>query len=82
MRVHISTQIIWKASINQKVTWMLKVVIQTREGGLGLWLSGRIHALLMCEALGLIPQHHKNKQTKLEKALEPLVDFLCILFIL
>jgi hypothetical protein len=31
--------------------------------GLGLWLSGRTLALLMCEALGLIPQHHKNKQT-------------------
>jgi hypothetical protein len=30
--------------------------------GLGLGLSGRTFALLMCEALGLIPQHHKNKQ--------------------
>jgi hypothetical protein len=29
---------------------------------LGLWLSGRTLALLMCEALGLIPQYYKKKK--------------------
>jgi hypothetical protein len=43
------------------------LTIKMRLLGLGLWLSGRTFALLMCEALGLIPQHHKNKQINKQK---------------